>query len=237
MHIIGAIAFCRIALRRAMAIITQMGFHAMLSGAWPEGCATQLVNPLNAFSLSCGHAVPPARNGRLSRDWSRRGSHSAFAARLPAPPRRTHRARADTGHAQPTGMVRPGRPPAGPAGRLVTKLKWTYVCTPFRWRGRGCASLSPPRRGGRPDAPRPRSRGPARPVLPVRPPSPARRDRPASLEGRTCPERPIYAFQPDAAPLPPRHAVVTDPFNARPARPQCTCTAQFTYHGVDGVIR
>ena len=39
----------------------------MLSGALPEGCATQLVNPLNAFSLGCGHADPHGGTGRLPR--------------------------------------------------------------------------------------------------------------------------------------------------------------------------
>ena len=214
-HIIGAIAFRRIALRRVNAMITQMGFHAMLSGALPEGCATQLVNPLNAFSLSCGHAGPHGRNGRLPRDRPRRGLPAALAARLPAAACHTGRGHADTEHGRSRrvmrvpGPARPGRLPGRPRAWRPAKRGWTLLCASVCWRGRGCARpsppVSPPDRARGPVAPEPGARGRARPVSPARPAAPACRRRPASVDAgnsRTCPERPIYAFQPDAAPQP-----------------------------------
>ncbi len=250
MHIIGAIAFRRIALRRAKAMITQMGFHAMLSGALPEGCATQVVNPLNAFSLDCGHADPHGGTGRLPPDWSRRGLPAASAACLPAAACHTGRGHAGTEHDRSrqvmpvSSPVRPGRLPGRPRAWRPAKLGWTLLCTSVCWRGRGRARpsppVSPPDRARDPVAPEPGDRGRARPVAPVRPAAPACRRRPASVDGgnsRTCPERPIYAFQPDAVPQPPRRAVITAPFNVRPVRPHCTCTAQFLYGGFDGVVR
>jgi hypothetical protein len=229
----------------------------MLSGARLKGCATQLVNPLNAVSLSCGHTGPHGRNGRLFRYWPRRGLPMAPVARLPAAACHTGRDRADTEHAEfygpvmpVPGTVLPGCLLTRPGARLPVKLSWTLLCTPVCWRGRGCAPLPAPDRSAGPAAPEavapepaaraPAARGPARPEPPVRLAAPASRRRPASVKGgnsRTCPERPIYAFQPDAAPQSPRRAVITDPFNVRPGRPQCTCIAQFSYHGFDGVIR
>jgi hypothetical protein len=214
MHIIGAIAFRRIALQRAKAMITQMGFHAMLSGAPPEDRATQLVNPLNAFSLSCGRAGPHGRNGGLPRDWSRRGLPAALAARPPAAACHTGRGHADTEHDQFRRMMRvpgpvlPGRLPPRPRAWLSAKLRWTLLCTPVCWRGRGCTSFAagfPAGSRPRPGCPGAGCPEPGPPVSPVRPAAPACRRRPASVEGgngRTCTERPIYAFQPDTAPQP-----------------------------------
>ena len=173
MHIIGAIAFRRIALRRANAMITQMGFHAMLSGAPPQGCATQLVNPLNAFSLSCGYAGPDGRNGRFPPDWSRRRSPAAPAARLPAAACHTGRAHADTEQdrfrrvMRIPGPVPPGRLPGRLRAWLEAKLGWTPLCTSVCWRGRGCARPAPP------VSPPDRARGPVAPELGCPAPGPA----------------------------------------------------------------
>ena len=81
MYCIDAIAFHASAPRRAKAMITHLGFHATPSGVWREGCATQLVNPLNTFSLGCGPGIPPALRGP-----SPRAPRTVAATRLLALP-------------------------------------------------------------------------------------------------------------------------------------------------------
>lgn len=159
MYRIDAIAFHAIALRRAKAIITHLGFHATPSGAWPEGCATQLVNPLNAFSLGCGPGIPPA----VQRP-SPRSRRAVAATRLPAPPCHAPR--------------------------------WTLLCPPISWRGRGGARLSPLGDAGVPRGPPARDAARAPPWGGRHPE--ARRTWPASVTGvitgvitGPCPKRSV----------------------------------------------
>jgi hypothetical protein len=131
MHIIGAIAFRALALRCAKAMITQMGFHAMPSAAWPAGCVTQLVNPLSAFSLKAGRGIPLVRPGwirsvrrrcpRPAGDPARRPRHpgacgpETAARRNPAGRQdRQGRLRRGSGPARGRGPAPPGAPVAAP---------------------------------------------------------------------------------------------------------------------------
>jgi hypothetical protein len=117
MHIISAIAFRRVALRRAKAIITHMGFHAMLSRGWPEGCAAQVVNPLNAFSLGCRSGAPLSQPGPHPRRWPGGRCRGAVAVRLPDDLCRTQRGHAAAERSRPAGRVTSGScaPPASRA--------------------------------------------------------------------------------------------------------------------------
>ena len=178
MHIIGAIAFGRIALRDAKAIITHIGFLAMLSRARPEGCAAQVVNPLNAFSLGCRSGVPLGQPGPHSGGRPGGRCREAVAVCASGDPCRTKRGHAATERSWPAGTLTSGPSPALP-----------------------CAS-------------------------------PASRAWPASVAGAIAgfcpirPIRPICTVRPNAAPHPPRRAVITDPFTCghlrRNASVQCT---------------
>lgn len=110
MHIIDAIAFRRIALRCAKAMITHMGFHAMVSRAWPEGCAAQVVNPLNAFSPGCRSGAALSQPGPHPRGWPGGRCRAAVAVRLPGDRCRTQR-----GHAATERPRRPGAVTSGPS--------------------------------------------------------------------------------------------------------------------------
>lgn len=163
MHIIGAIAFRRTALRCAKAMITHMGFHAMLSPARPKGCAAQVVNPLNAFSPGCRSGAPRGQPGPHPRGRPGGPCRAAVAVRPPGNSCRTQRDRATT--------KRPWR-----AGALTS--------------------------------------GPS-PARSARPAPPASRAWPASIVGKIvgfCPISRICTVRLTAAPLPPRRAVITDPF-------------------------
>ena len=118
MHIVGAIAFRPLALRCATAMITQMGFHAMPSGTWLEGCVTQLVNPLSAFSLIAVRGISHVRAR-----WTLPG-----AARPPGnPSARPRRVRAGSrparrpGPPPPTGAVAGPRPASVPVSMAGPK--------------------------------------------------------------------------------------------------------------------
>ncbi len=191
MHIIYAIAL-RLALRGTKAMITHMGFHAMLSCVWPEGCAAQVVNPLNAFSLGCRSGAPLSQPGPHPRGRPGGRRRAAVAARLPGDRCRMQRGHAATERSRPAGTVTSGPSQALSCARPLRKLKWTLPCTSVDWRGRGWARESPLGRVA----------GPAWS---------------ASLVGAIagfCPIRPICAVRPNAAPHPPRRAVITDPFSA-----------------------
>lgn len=135
MQIVGAIAFRPLALRRATAMITQMGFHAMPSGTWLEGCATQLVNPLSAFSL-----IAVRGNSHVRAGWTlpgRRPGPRPVAAVAPRPGHSgwTLRVFSVAERLGPCGAcLTPRR--AGPAGPRadadtsvhVRVLAWTALC-------------------------------------------------------------------------------------------------------------
>ena len=190
MHIIGAIAFRRSALRRAKAIITHMGFHAMPSCAWPAGCAAQVVNPLNAFSLGCRSGASLNEPGPHPRGRPGGRCRAAVEIRLPGDPCRTQRGHAATERSRSAGTVTSGPSPALPCARPLRKLKWTLPCRSVGWRGRGWARESPFGRVA----------GPAWSASVV------------GAIAKFCPIRPICTVWPNAAPHPPRRAVITDPF-------------------------
>ena len=260
MHIVGAIAFRPLALRCAKAMITQMGFHAMPSGTWLEGCVTQLVNPLSAFSLIAVRGFPQVRAG-----WTLPGRQPGPRPVVAAGPRPGHpgwtlRVCSVTDRAGPA-LRRPDPAGAGLAGaRPPPAPALILPCTSAFWRGRRCARVPLARRpGGCPAAAAGRLPGGRRPPKPRGPPAPRAGRIPAGPAPgpplRTAavagpwpasvavtmagpgPIRPGQPLQPNAAPHSPRRAVITAPFMCGPAWPQCTCSAHFPYHGFHGVIR
>ncbi len=248
MQIVGAIAFRPLALRRATAMITQMGFHAMPSGTWLEGCATQLVNPLSAFSL-----IAVRGNSHVRAGWTlpgRRPGPRPVAAVAPRPGHSgwTLRVFSVAERLGPCGACLTPRGPARPA-RVLTLI---LLCTSACWRGRRCARVPFARRPGgclaavghRNSSARPRHmRAGSRPARRPGPPPPTGAvagPRPASVAVTMAgpgPIRPGHPLQPNAAPYSPRRAVITAPFMCGPAWPQCACSAHFPYHGFHGVIR
>ena len=138
MHIFSAIACRRTALHRVNAMITQVGFHDMLSAVWRQGRATQVVNPLTALSLLAARRIgsylpghtpgPVAELGILA--GTRRLSGS-----LAAPGRR------------PSGRPGPAatRVPSSPR-RPCHTLVWTSGRASVGWRGRDGAPMGPPAR-------------------------------------------------------------------------------------------
>ena len=251
MHIVGAIAFRPLALRCATAMITQMGFHAMPSGTWLEGCVTQLVNPLSAFSLIAVRGILHVR-ARWTLPGRRLGPRPvADAAPRPGHPGWTLRVCSVTEQLGPCGAGLARRGPARPDARPPRVLALILLCTSACWRGRRCARVPFARRpGGCPGAAG--RRNPAARPRRVRAGSRARRPgpppptgavagpRPASVAVTMAgpgPIRPGHPLQPNAAPHSPRRAVITAPFMCGPAWPQCACSAHFPYHGFHGVIR
>ena len=121
MHIFDAIAFRSLALRCAKAIITQMGFHAMPSGTRLKGCATQLVNPLSAFSLIAVRGIPHVRAG-----WTLPGRRPG-----PRPVLAAGGCPGAAGRRNPTGRPRRVRPGSRPARRLGRPRRTAAVAGPW----------------------------------------------------------------------------------------------------------
>jgi hypothetical protein len=133
-HILSAIASRRMALHRANAMITQVGFHDMPSVVWRQGRATQLVNPLSTLSLL---AARRSRSGLAGYDpdpAAGRGilaGPQRLAGSLAAPRRRPSRRPGPAGARVPRSPRRP-----------CPTLGWAPGRASVRWGGR---SGAPPR--------------------------------------------------------------------------------------------
>ena len=145
MHIVGAIAFRPLALRCAKAMITQMGFHAMPSGPWLEGCVTQLVNPLSAFSLIAVRGIPHVRAA-----WTLPGRRPGSLPVVAAAPRHGHPGWTLRVCSVTTRLACAAPGPAGarPDARPPRVLVPILLCTSARWCGRRCARVPFARRPG-----------------------------------------------------------------------------------------
>jgi hypothetical protein len=138
MHIFNAIACHRLALHRATAMITQVGFHDMPSAVWRQGRATQVVNPLSAFSLLAarrsGSCLPEQAPGLVA-ELGILAGRRRLSGSLAAPGRRP------SGRPGPAGTRVPSLP-RRPCHTLVWMSGRAYV----GWRGRDGAPMRQPSR-------------------------------------------------------------------------------------------
>lgn len=243
MHIIDAIASRRKALCPAKAMITHMGFHATLSSASAEGCVTQLVNPLSASSLIGGPgrvrdpARRPPRGGPARPKSAGYGPTGQVAVRSLLCARRS-------GCRVARDAVPGGAPPAPRRPVAAHAPSWIVLCTSVGWCGRYCARGSV-RFGATAGQSGPAPEHPESRAGPPGPPGPgADRWRLRRTLGPLAPRWPAYAagvpsLSDPLAAL--RYASPTSIVRSIYVRPEIMtarrmCSAQFTNHGVVGVI-